>query len=155
MNRYILSLCDFELFDLLENWLTLSWTIPRSHSQDSQDYNALTNVRKRQKQPDDTVSNKPGNTARKTTWRHSQKDNLATQSEKQPGDIARKTTWRHSQKNNLATQPEKQPGDTARKTTWRHNQKNNPNQTWRVGSTQWAEGHLHRESAIEWRSSTN
>ena len=70
-----------------------------------------------QKQPDDTVSNKPGDIARKKTWRHSQKNNLATQPEKQPGDTARKTTWRHSQKNNLATQPEKQPGDTARKTT--------------------------------------
>ena len=50
-----------------------------------------------------------GDTARKTTWRHNQKNNLATQPEKQPGDTARKTTWRHSQKNNLATQPEKQP----------------------------------------------
>ena len=59
-----------------------------------------------QKLPDDTVTN------------------LATQPEKQPGDTARKTPWRHSQKNNLATQPEKQPGDTARKTTWRHSQKN-------------------------------
>ena len=57
--------------------------------------------------------------------------------------------------NNLATQPEKQPGDTARKTTWRHSQKNHPYLTWRVGSTQWAGGHLHRKSAIEWRPSTN
>ena len=47
---------------------------------------------------------------------------------------------------NLATQPEKQPGDTARKTTLTrpgglavHNEG----------------GHLHRESAIEWRPSTN
>ena len=46
-----------------------------------------------QKQLDDTVSNKPDDTARKTTWRHSQKNNMATRPEKQPGDTARKTTW--------------------------------------------------------------
>ena len=38
------------------------------------------------------VSNKPGDTTRK-----------------QAGVTARKTTWRHSQKNHLATQPEKPP----------------------------------------------
>ena len=34
---------------------------------------------------------------------------MATQPEKQPGNTARKTTQRQSQKNNLATQPEKRP----------------------------------------------
>ena len=139
MNRYILSPCDSELFDLLDSWLTLSWTIPWSHRQDSQDYNTLTNVRKRtlakparNNLTTQSVTNlatqpeeQPGDTVRKTTWQHSQKNNLATQPEKQPGETARKTTWRHSQKNNLATQPEKTPGDTTRKTTWRHSQKNN------------------------------
>ena len=98
MNRYILSPCDSELFDLLDNWLTLPWTISWSHSQDSHDYNTLTNVRKR------TLAKPARNnlTTQSVT-------NLATQPEKQPGDTARKTTWRHSQKNNLATQPEKQP----------------------------------------------
>ena len=53
-------------------------------------YDTLTNVRKTnpgktsQKPPDDTVSNKPGDTARKTTWRHSRRH-------------SQKTTWRHSQ----------------------------------------------------------
>ena len=111
MNRYILSSWDYELFDLLDNWLTLFWTIPWSHSQDSQDYNTLTNVRKR--------------------------------------------TLAKPAKNNLTTQSVKQPGDSARKTTWWHNQKTDPHQTWRVGSTQWTGGHLHRESATEWCPSTN
>ena len=133
MNRYILSPGDSELFDLLDNWLALSW--------------AITHWRTSQKQ---TLA-KP---ARNNLTTQSV-PNLATQPEKQPGDTARKTTWRHSQKNNLAIQPEKQPGDTARKTTWRHSQKNDPHLTWRVGSTQWAGGHLHWESAIEWRPSTN
>ena len=119
MNRYILSPCDSELFDFLENWLTLPWIIPWSHSQDSQDCNTLTNVRKR------TLA-KPA------------RNNLMTQSV-----------------TNLTTQPEKQPGYTARKTTWRHSQKNDLHQTWRVGSIRWTGGHLHRESAIEWRPSTN
>ena len=116
MNRYILS-------SVTPSYLTCSiidWTCPGlslEHSQDSQDYNTVTNVRKR------TLA-KPA------------RNNLTTQSV-----------------TNLATQPEKQPGDTARKTTWRHSQKNDPHQTWRVGST--AGGHLRRESAIEWRPSTN
>ena len=69
-------------------------------------YDTLTNVRKTnpsktsQKPPDDTVSNKPGDTARKQP---------GDTARKQPGDTARKTTWRRSQKINLATQPEKPP----------------------------------------------
>ena len=41
---------------------------------------------------------------------------------------------------NLATQPT---------TTLATQPENDPHQTWRVGSTRWAGGHLHRESAID------
>ena len=61
-----------------------------------------------QKPPDDTVNNKPGDTARKQPGDTARKQPGDT-ARKQPGDKARKTTWRHSQKNNLATQPEKLP----------------------------------------------
>ena len=67
-----------------------------------------------------------------------------------------RNSWQHCQKTNLATQPATtlatQPTITLAtqpETTLATQPENDPHQTWRVGSTRWAGGHLHRESAID------